>query len=227
MSEPPDYSEAGEVFRKTMEEALANMDRVNADLRIEQEKAIDMQIAAKDEYNRIIREAEKISETRIEELRKVYLENLRKEVWTDTIQRLIAAEIPSDMLKRILKIPAQLLADAWYNLGFDKLDENHIGNVTYENEGRCGYVIFYRNDLTTRFYYEFGGGDTIAIITIPSADQWEAATKMSLADRPAVLEFIANRVVRDQAYGGKYLIGDTDILIHRNPNRPDPHAQDI
>jgi hypothetical protein len=215
MAESPDYNQAADVFRKTMEEALANIDQVNANLKLEQEKAIDMQIAAKDEYNRILNEADKISEARIEENRKANLAKVRNEVWAETVEKLIVEEIPSDMLKRILEIPGQLLADVWFKLGFDKLDESHVANVGYESEGRTGYVIFYRNDLTARFYYEFGGGDTVAIISIPAPDRWEAETKMPLADREPVLTFIANRVIRDQAPGCKYFIGDTDILIQR------------
>lgn len=213
MPESPDYNAAADVFRKTMEEALANIDLVNANLKLEQEKAIDLQIAAKDEYNRILNEADKISETRIEENRKANLARVRSEVWAETIEKLIVEEIPSDMLKRILEIPGQILADVWFKLGFDKLDENHVANVGYENEGRTGYVIFYRNDLTARFYYEFGGGDTVAIITIPTPERWDAETKMTLAERMTVLEFIAKRVIRDQAPGCKYFIGESDILI--------------
>ncbi len=213
MPEPPDYSAAADVFRKTMEEAMANIDLVNANLKLEQEKAIDLQITAKDEYNRILNEADKISETRIEENRKANLARVRNEVWAETIEKLIAEEIPSDMLKRILEIPGQILADVWFKLGFDKLDESHVANVGYVNEGRSGYVIFYRNDLTTRFYYEFGGADTVAIITIPTTDRWEAETKMTLAERMTVLEFIAKRIIRDQAPGCKFFIGESDILI--------------
>lgn len=213
MPESPDYSGAADVFRKTMEEALANIDLVNANLKLEQEKAIDMQIAARDEHNRILNEADKISETRIEEKRKANLEQVRNEVWAETVEKLIVEEIPSDMLKRILDIPAKILADVWFKLGFDKLSESHVANVRYENEGRTGYVIFYRNDLTARFYYEFGGGDTVAIITIPTPDRWEAETKMPLSDRQTVLEFIAKRVIRDQAQGCKYFIGESDILV--------------
>lgn len=142
MAESPDYNQAAEVFRKTMEDALANIDVVNANLKLEQEKAIDLQIAAKDEYNRILNEADKISETRIEENRKANLVIVRNEVWAETIEKLIVNEIPSDMLKRILEIPAQILADVWFKLGFEKMDEQHIGNVAYEGEGRSGYVIF-------------------------------------------------------------------------------------
>ncbi len=213
MPDTPDYSQSADVFQKAMEEALANIDVVNANLQKEQEKAIDMQIAARDEFNRIQRDADKISEARIEENRKVYFEQIRNEVWTETLNKLILEEIPSDMLKRILQIPAKILADVWFDLGFEKLDESHIGTVRYKSEGRTGYVIFYRNDLTARFYYEFGGGDTVAIISVPTPDQWEKETAMPLADRMPVLEFIARRVIHDQAPGGKYLIGERDILI--------------
>ncbi|HSF90088.1 MAG TPA: hypothetical protein VLA46_11760 [Saprospiraceae bacterium] len=217
MPESPDYSGAADVFRKTMEEALANIDQVNANLKLEQEKAIDLQIAARDEYNRILNEADKTAEARIEERRKANLEQIRHEVWTETIEKLIVAEIPSDMLKRILHLPAKILADVWFKLGFDKLDENHIAHVGYENEGRSGYVIFYRNDLTARFYYEFGGGDTVAIITIPSPERWEAETRIPLPERQVILEFIAKRVIRDQAAGCIYFIGENEILIQQGP----------
>ena len=217
MAENPDYTQAGEVFRKTMEEALANIDVVNANLKVEHEKAIDMQIAAQEEHKRILWEADKTAEKQIEMRHKEYLERMRNEVWADTIEKLIAAEIPSDMLKKILQIPAKLLADVWFKLGFDKLDETHAANVGYHNDGRSGYVIFYRNDLTARFYYEFGGGDAVAIITIPTPAQWEAETKMTLAERMPVLEFVARRVVRDQAPSCKYFIGESDIIILNQP----------
>ena len=199
-----------------MEDALAHLDTVNAQLKAEQEKAIDMQIAAKDEHNRILREAAKTAEEKFEADYKANLERLRIEVWKDTLKKLILGEIPSDMLKKILEIPAKILADVWFELGFDKVGENHVGHVTYQNEGRSGYVIFHRNDVTTRFYYEFGGGDAVAIITIPTAEHWEKETKIPLADRATVLEFVAKRVLHDQAPNCKYFIGESDIIIMRN-----------
>jgi hypothetical protein len=216
MDQNPEQSEQSKIFQKSMEDALAHLDTVQAQLRAEQEKAIDMQIAAKEEHNRILREAEKIAQEKIEADYKANLEKLRTEVWKDTLKKLILAEIPSDMLKKILEIPAKILADIWYELGFDKVGDNHVGHVTYQNEGRYGYVIFLRNDISARFYYEFGGGDAVAIITVPTAEHWEKETKIPLADRAAILEFIAVRVLRDQAPNCKYFIGESDIIIMRN-----------
>lgn len=213
MPEAPDYNQAAEVFRKTMEEALANIDVVNANLKKEQEKAIDMQIAAKDEFNRIQNEAHQISEAYMEKHRKEYLAQMRDEILLEVTRKLILEEVPSDKLKSALELPPKILADAWFYIGFDKLDEKYIGHVGYINKGRSGTVIFYRNDLTIHFPFEFGGGETLAIIDVPTPENWERETKTLLADRQVVLEFVAKRVIRDQASKCTYLIGPDKILI--------------
>ena len=213
MPEAPDYNQAADVFRKTMEEALANIDVVNANLRKEQEKAIDMQIAAQDEFNRIEREAHKISEAYMEKHRKEYLAELRDKIFLDVARTLILEEVPSDKLARALELSPKIMADAWDYIGFSKLDDFHIGHVGYINAGRSGTVIFYRNDLTIHFPFEFGGGETLAIIDVPTPENWEKETKTLLADRQVILEFVAKRVIRDQAPKCKYLIGPDEILI--------------
>jgi S-adenosylmethionine/arginine decarboxylase-like enzyme len=213
MPDIPDYAQAGEVFRKTMEEALANIDVVNANLRKEQEKAIDMQIAATDELHRIEREAHQISEAYIEKHRKEYLAQLREEILLEVTRKLILEEVPSDKLKSALELPPKILADAWHYIGFDKLDDIHVAHVAYNSQGRSGTVIFYRNDLTLHFPFEFGSGDTLAMIEVPTPENWEKETKTSLADRMVILEFIARRVIRDQASDCNYLIGPAEILI--------------
>jgi hypothetical protein len=213
MPELPDYTQAGEVFRKSMEQALAHIDEVNANLQKEQEKAIDLQIAAKEEFNRIQREAHQISEAYIEKHRKEYLQQIRDEVLLDVTRKLMLAGVPSDKLKLALELPPKILVEAWDYIGFDKLDDTHVAHVAYDNQGRSGTVIFYRNDLVLHFPFEFGGGETLAFITIPSAERWEAETKLPLADRQPILEFVAKRVIRDQASNCTYLIGPEEIVI--------------
>lgn len=213
MPESPDYSEAGEVFRKSMEEALAHLDEVNANLRKEQDKAIQMQLAAKEEFNRIEREAHQISEAYMEKHRKAYMDDLRKEILLEFTKKLILAEIPSDKLRLYLEIPPKILADAWFAIGFEKLDEKHIGHVAYESQTRSGTIYFYRNDIILHFPFEFTGGDTLVSIEVPASENWEKMTGLPLADRQPILEFVAQRVVRDQAPKGASVIGPDRILI--------------
>ena len=213
MAEQPDYTQAGEIYRKSMEEALAHIDKVNEDLSKEREKAIDMQMAARDEFNRIEREAHQISEAYIDKHRKAYLEQVRNEVLLDVTRKLILAEVPSDKLKEWLDLPAKVLADAWFYIGFEKLDELHVGHVAYDSKNRSGTVYFYRNDLTLRFPFEFAGRDSLAVIEIPSAENWEKETGLPVTDRMPILEFVATRVIRDQAQKCYYKITDTTIDI--------------
>lgn len=213
MSEQPDYNQAGEIFRKTMEETLANIDKVNEDLRKEQQKAIDMQIAAKDEFNRIEREAHQIAEAYTEKHRKEYLAQIRKEVLLDYTRKLILAGIPSDKLKEWLELPPEILADAWFYIGFEKLDDHHIGHVAYDSRHRSGTVFFYRNDVVLQFPFEFAGKDTLAVIEIPTQANWEKETNLPITDRTPILEFIAKRVIRDQARKCNFKITDSTIDI--------------
>jgi hypothetical protein len=213
MPDTPDFNQAGEVFRKSMEEALAHIDIVNDNLKKEQEKAIDMQIAARDELSRIQKEAHQISEAYMEKHRKEYLEQLRYDVLLDVTRKLILEEVPSDKLKKALELPPKVLAAAWDYIGFDKLDDTHVAHVAYDNQGRSGTVIFYRNDLVLHFPFEFGGGETLAVVTVPSAEGWEEETNLPLTDRQPTLEFVAKRVIRDQASNCTYLIGPEEIVI--------------
>ena len=52
--------------------------------------------------------------------------------------------------------------------------------LEYSNQGREGYVI-YKDDISTlKFYFEFGGGDCVAMISIPTEEKWEGQTKRSM-----------------------------------------------
>lgn len=199
MAEQPDYTQAAEIYRKSMEDALANIDKVNEDLKKEHEKVIDLQFDAKEEIKRIEREAHLISEAYIEKHRKEYLEQIRNEVLQDVVRKLILNEVPSDKLKKWLELSPKLLTDVWFYIGFEALDDQHVAHVAYDSKGRSGDVIFYRNDLTLHFPFEFGGGETLASVDIPTIENWEKETGLTQSDRMVILEFVARRIIRDQA----------------------------
>jgi hypothetical protein len=196
-----------------MEQALAQIDKTSEKLKKEQEKAIDLQIAAKEEFKRIQDDAQKISEAYIEKHHKEYKEQLRNEILLEVVRKLIANEIPSNTLRTWLELTPKMMADAWMYLGFEKLDDDHVGHVGYESSGRSGHVIFYREDRTARFPFEFAGGTTLAYITIPEVATWEQETGFSSKERKGILEFVAKRVIRDQASKCKYKITSNSIDI--------------
>lgn len=87
--------------------------------------------------------------------------------------------------------------------------------VRYINEGRSGRVVFSMGFKSFEMYYEFGGGDTVAIIDIPSPDEWLAKTRFADELRQPILEFIGETVTRDQVSlsRGCYEIHDDCIRI--------------
>jgi len=88
--------------------------------------------------------------------------------------------------------------------------------VAYVNEGRSGRVVFTQGLKTFDMYFEFGGGDTLAIIDVPSEAEWGAKTGIPVAMRGAILEFVGKSVVRDQTGGGwgRIEVGETCISVY-------------
>ena len=86
--------------------------------------------------------------------------------------------------------------------------------LAYAQEGRSGYVMYADDISLFSWYFEFGGGDVVVIINIPSAENWEKETDRPLADRQSILEFVAQQSVDDQVPGGHYLIRDQFIELY-------------
>lgn len=213
MAESSDQINSGNIFKESMEESLKHLDEMKDALSAEQVKVIDLQIAAKEELKRIEDEAQKISEASIEQKRIEYLEQIRNEVLSDVVKKLILSGVPSDNLRDWLKLKPRLLADVWFELGFETIDDAYIGHVAYDGSGKSGSIILYRNDCYLKLPFEHGHKNVLAVIDIPTEDEWEKVTGMMRSDRQRMLEFIARRVVRDQAPNGHYVIHPNRIEI--------------
>ncbi|MDQ3017810.1 MAG: hypothetical protein M3R25_13950 [Bacteroidota bacterium] len=213
MSEPFNFEEAGRIYEQTMKGALANIDAISADLLKQQEKAIADQIVAQGELKRIQRGAETISAASINQHRKEYDEKVRQDLLRQITKKLILTGRSVEEIFEWLEVKEDVILKAWDELGFRKLGE-HLAHVGYEDAGKAGYVIFYRDDLILRFPYEFGGGLTLANVDVPSEQDWTASTNISLEERMPTLEFIANRIIRDQAAEHKYKIEKDRITIY-------------
>lgn len=87
--------------------------------------------------------------------------------------------------------------------------------IRYTQNGRGGTITYQQEATQLRFDWEFGGGNCVAIIFVPTEAQWEKATGLPLLERQKVLEFVAQQVVRDQAPSCHYEISDPWIEILR------------
>lgn len=87
--------------------------------------------------------------------------------------------------------------------------------VSFSTEGRSGQVMYEGPEGAFSMYWEFGTGQVIAIIDVPSAAHWEVHTQISLAKRMDILHEIGRQTVQAQTSGGRgsYEIQDSSILI--------------
>jgi len=93
-----------------------------------------------------------------------------------------------------------------------------LGNarIRYTSEGRSGNVYFESDETSFDLWWEFAGGDALAIINIHTEKTWEAQTRLPLDKRDAVLAFIAAQVIQDQASGrGTYEVSDNFLTIYK------------
>lgn len=87
--------------------------------------------------------------------------------------------------------------------------------LEYKSNGRSGRVIYKDGQGDLEFYYEFGGGDCVAIIFIPSVNDWTVQTKRNLSERQAILTFIAEQTIKDQSPDSYYEISESYIDIFK------------
>ena len=87
--------------------------------------------------------------------------------------------------------------------------------VWFSDGGRDGEMGYESEAGNFKMYWEMGGNDVLAIISVPTAERWEAATKIPLASRESILYFIGKKSVEQQTTSGKgtYEIQENNIII--------------
>lgn len=117
-------------------------------------------------------------------------------------------EISLDTVKRILNKEKEPVFKR------DDVIAGQIAKIWYTSAGRGGDVVLDWGGQTTRFWWEFAGGNAVAIVGIPKAEHWEAKTGIPLAERDAVLQFMGKHITNDQSPGGRFDIEESYITIY-------------
>ena len=87
--------------------------------------------------------------------------------------------------------------------------------VRYGSSGRGGTLQYQSKEGAFEMWWEFAGGEALAIIDVPTPERWEAVTKIPKSRRDSILSFIGAQVVKDQTEGrGSFRIGDDVITIY-------------
>lgn len=201
------------IMEQTMAAALANMETIQAEAQKAHAAALDLQADAREEKRRIEASAQQVAEAYIEKHRQQLAEETHQKTLLSVVKNLVAAGRSDAEIRAWLAIPDSMLEDVHATMGFTKLGATDA-RVCYEQEGRGGTVIFERGTTVLRFYWEFGGGDALALVFVPEPEQWETQTGLPRAERLPILDFVATRILADQ--GGRYykLEGNVLVIMH-------------
>jgi hypothetical protein len=78
--------------------------------------------------------------------------------------------------------------------------------VEVREDGRRGEVVYREAAGSLSFYWEFGGGDTIAIIDVGSGATWREEHPWTAGRRAEILRRVAGEVIRQKAPGHRAAI---------------------
>ncbi len=71
--------------------------------------------------------------------------------------------------------------------------------VQVVEDGRAGSILYREPGHELRFWWEFGGGDAVAVISVGTAEEWERKYPWVGARRAEIIERVANEVILQKA----------------------------
>jgi len=97
------------------------------------------------------------------------------------------------------------------NLLPGSVDDPNQPRLVYAENGRDGYVVYKDQLGELPFYFEFGGGNCVAIISIPKKEDWAKTTKRPDDSREQIINFIAIKVIKEKTPGCRAVFTNSSI----------------
>ena len=201
---------------KAADEITANAEAIRKQAEAERDAAHEARLQA--EAN-----SEKMSADYFEQRREQLMEFSRIELLRNLVRKhLEVGESAADIIHWLAVEPkfVQNIQDV-----LDRLEKMKQANWTIPEgkptlrittEGRGGTIYYDSETSHFNMWWEFGGGNALAIIDIPTVKNWTAVTQLPVEQRDIVLHFIGEQVVDRQTTGGRgsFIIGDNVLTIY-------------
>jgi hypothetical protein len=91
-------------------------------------------------------------------------------------------------------------------------------SIEIKSTGRSGTVEYREEAGSLSFYWEFGGGDAVASISVGDLAKWTAAYPWAIDRRREILERVAQEVIRQKAPNCRADIDDAGGYIDIREN---------
>jgi len=70
--------------------------------------------------------------------------------------------------------------------------DQKLNFVAFSQSGGSGQAHYESEEGSFNLYWEFGGGDVLAIVNVPKPEHWLAQTGIAVERRAAVLDYIGS-----------------------------------
>jgi len=81
-------------------------------------------------------------------------------------------------------------------------------------EGRSGWIRYSEGAFHAhRFYWEFGGGEAVVLISVPTAEQWPSVVPWAAKRRTEILDRVAIEACRQRCRGCRPVLTDTSLEL--------------
>jgi len=211
-------------MEKTMKDALKGVDKANAALNKERKAVMKELDAVQKLRAKAEREGEKMAQEFFEGKQKQFTEAAKTELLRELVCMHIEVGKSTRDIAVWLDVPMKFVEDIRQLLkrvarySGDKSKRVRLeGNpkLRYVDMGRGGTIYYESPDAQFNMWWEFGGGNALVIVDIPTEEQWEARTKLPLNQRQKVLTFIGEQIVLDKiSYNGSFIIGDNVLTFY-------------
>ncbi|MCC6727561.1 MAG: hypothetical protein IT258_23855 [Saprospiraceae bacterium] len=216
-----------QAMEQSMKAGLQGVDAANAALK-KQQKAVEKELdAAQKAVKKAEKEGDKIAEDYFQKSRAALIEFTRKDLLRNLIWKHLKAgravedicawlEVEKEFVEQIIELMDRRVD--YFRSEAQKQVIKLEGNpqLIYKDQGRGGTIVFKNDHTSFDMWWEFAGGDALAIIDIPNDMRWETRTKLPKEQRMEILQFIGQQVVVDQTSGrGSFVIGDDVLTIYK------------
>lgn len=203
-----------QLIEQAYKDALAAADAIKENAAADREAARQELESAKKIKGAAQAEGKKVAQEYFEKHKAELVEKVRHEWLADIVRKHFEAG----------KSKAEIIE--WLELDDDFVEDIRVefilknppvmdARLEYYEYPRGGTVTYVKGNTRLVFDWEFGGRDTVSLIFVPREEHWESRTGLPLSERPSVLDFVGQQVVRDKARGCKYRIRAETVEVYR------------
>jgi hypothetical protein len=221
-----DQNEFSEAMQEAYRKALDHADAIVRNAEKVREEATEELRLAREKHHEAELKAEKMIADYYEQKRRQFTEAARLEQMRNLVRYHIEDGRSTDEIVSWLQVKPEFVEAIQevvqrvqaFRKGKRAAGESNNGEsnarITYSQSGRGGTVSFANDDTSFDMWWEFAGGGAAAIVAIPTEEEWERKTKLPVARRADVIQFIAMQILRDQFSRGHFLVGDSVITFY-------------